>query len=184
MRGSLKHIIVIIVGIFSITIFTLQFFLDNDFLTTLGITLITTFYQGFLRPYTGFIINNIYHNKMNFNRWWFKERKFEPTLYKIICVKKWKNKMPTYDPSSFNIYKHSLEEVIGATCQSEIVHELMLIESLLPLLLIIPFGEPLVFIITSLICVFIECIFIIMQRYNRPRLIKVYNMKKQKFKNQ
>ena len=184
MRGSLKHIVVIIVCIFSITIFTLQFFLDNDFLTVLGITLITTFYQGFLRPYTGLIINNIYHNKMNFNRWWFKERKFERTLYKILCVKKWKNKMPTYDPSSFNIYKHSLEEVIGATCQAEIVHELMLIESLLPLFLIIPFGEPLVFIITSLICVFIESIFIIMQRYNRPRLIKVYNIKKQNFKNQ
>ena len=121
----------------------------------------------------------IYHNKMNYNRWWFKEKRFEKTLYKILCVKKWKNKMPTYDPSAFNIYKHSLEEVIGATCQAEIVHELMLIESLLPLLLIIPFGEPIVFIITTLICVLIECVFIVMQRYNRPRLVKIYNMKKQ-----
>ena len=179
MRSNLKHIIVIIMGVISITIFTLQFFIDNEFLTTLGITLITTFFQGCVRPYTGLIINNIYHNRMNYNRWWFKEKRFEKTLYKILCVKKWKNKMPTYDPSAFNIYKHSLEEVIGATCQAEIVHELMLIESLLPLLLIIPFGEPIVFIITTLICVLIECVFIVMQRYNRPRLVKIYNMKKQ-----
>ncbi|MGM9857886.1 MAG: hypothetical protein ACI311_01360 [Bacilli bacterium] len=177
MRSNLKHVIVVVMGIISITVFILQFFLDNNFLTTLGITLITTFYQGFLRPYTGLIIHNIYHNKMNFNKWWFKERKFESTLYKILGVRKWKNKMPTYDPDAFNIYKHSLEEVIGATCQAEIVHELMLVESLFPLLLIISFGEPLVFILTTLLCVIIESVFIIMQRYNRPRLVRVYNMK-------
>ena len=62
MRSNLKHIIVIIMGVISITIFTLQFFIDNDFLTSLGSALITTFFQGCVRPYTGLIINNIYHN--------------------------------------------------------------------------------------------------------------------------
>ena len=82
--------------------------------------------------------------------------------------------MPTYDKKAFDFKNQSLNKIIGATCQAEVVHELMLIESLLPLFLIIPYGRAFVFIITTIVCIFIELIFIIIQRYNRPRLLKLY----------
>ncbi|MGM9971932.1 MAG: hypothetical protein ACI35W_05940 [Anaeroplasmataceae bacterium] len=53
----------------------------------------------------------------------------------------------------------------------------MLIEALLPLLLIIPYGSAVVFISTTVACALIELIFIIIQRYNRPRLVRLYKRK-------
>ena len=77
----------------------------------------------------------------------------------------------------FDIKKRTLKEIIGATCQAEIVHEIIVILSFLPIILSVWFGELAVFIITSIISALIDTIFIIMQRYNRPRLIKLMKIK-------
>lgn len=156
------------------TFFILSFFIKNNIFEIITVTLITAFYHVCIRPLTGIIINKIYHNKMNFNLWWFKERKFEKRLYKILRVKHWKNIMPTYDKNSFDIKDKNISEVLGATCQAEVVHEIMLVLAFLPLLLIIPYGKALAFIISSVICALIDCIFIVIQRFNRPRLKRIY----------
>jgi len=82
--------------------------------------------------------------------------------------------MPTYDKNSFDIKDKNISEVLGATCQAEVVHEIMLVLAFLPLLLIIPYGKALAFIISSVICALIDCIFIVIQRFNRPRLKRIY----------
>ena len=173
-KKSIKWFILIFF-IVSITMFNLSFFVNSNIVKTLAITFITIFYHTCIRPLTGIIIDKIYHNKMNFNLWWFKERKFEKNLYKILQVKCWKKFIPTYDKSAFDINNKNIAYVLGSTCQAEIVHEIMFVLSFLPLLLIIPYGEPIIFIITSIICALIECVFIIIQRFNRPRLKKLYN---------
>ena len=119
-------------------------------------------------------MNLKYHNTIDFNHWWFKEKRFEKYFYKILMVKKGKKFMPTYDKKSFSFQEKSLKEIIGTTCQAEIVHELMLVEALIPLILIIPYGKAIIFISTTLLCIFIELVFIIIQRYNRPRFVKLY----------
>lgn len=83
--------------------------------------------------------------------------------------------MPTYSPDTFDLNKHTIEEIISATCQSELVHETIVVLSFLPILLAIPFGTLGVFIATSIVAALIDCIFIIMQRFNRPRLLKILN---------
>lgn len=173
MKAWIKWIILIFF-IVSTTFFILSFFIDNNTFEIFAVTLITTFYHSCIRPLTGYVVNAIYHNKINFNLWWFNERKFEKNLYKILCVKHWKNIMPTYDKSSFDIKNKSIPEILGATCQAEVVHEIMLILAFLPLLLIIPYGKILVFTISSVICALIDCVFIIIQRFNRPRLKRIY----------
>ncbi len=150
-------------------------FLSNNILEIVGITLITTFYHTCVRPLVGSVINATYHNKMDFNKWWFKERKIEKRLYKLLKVHKWKKFFPTYDKTAFDFKYKSIEEILGATCQAEIVHEIMFLLSFLPLLMIIPYGKAVIFIITSVVCALIESVFIIIQRYNRPRLLKIYN---------
>lgn len=81
--------------------------------------------------------------------------------------------IPTYSPETFDITNKSIEEIIGATCQAEVVHEIIMLFSLLPIALIPIFGEPIVFIVTSVLSMMIDSIFVILQRYNRPRLIKL-----------
>ena len=57
-------------------------------------------------------------------------------------------------------------------CQAEIVHEVIVVLSFLPLLAAIPFGAFPVFLITSLLAAMYDLTFVIMQRYNRPRILK------------
>ncbi len=150
-----------------------NFFFENDVLLSITITVGVFTYHFVMRLSVGYLINSTLKNKVNYNKWWFREKSFEQTLYNTLRVKKWKKHMPTYSPDTFDVNKHSLEEIVSATCQSEIVHEIIFVLSFLPILLAIPFGTLGVFIATSVIAALIDCIFIIMQRFNRPRLLKI-----------
>ena len=90
---------------------------------------------------------------------------------------KWKKFIPTYSPETFDTTNKSIEEIVGATCQAEVVHEIIMLFSLLPIALIPIFNAPAVFIITSILSMMIDSIFVILQRYNRPRLIKILKRK-------
>ena len=143
----------------------------SSIILSICITLGVIAYHFAMRLIVGTSIDLIFHNKMNYNLFWFRQRKFEKKLYKLLRVRKWTKKIPTYSPDTFSVEKHSWKEIAMATCQSEIVHELIILFSLLPILLIIPFGTPLVFVLTSIASCFIDATFVIVQRYNRPKLI-------------
>lgn len=57
-------------------------------------------------------------------------------------------------------------------CQSEIVHETNILLSFVPLIVSVPFGEFNVFFITSICSAAFDLLFVIMQRYNRSRIVK------------
>lgn len=139
----------------------------------LSITAGVIFYHFAMRLAVGIAINALMKNRANYNAWWFRERKWEKGFYGFIKVKKWKKFAPTYAPDTFSPSVKSWEEIAMATCQAEIVHEIIIALSFLPLFLIIPFGEPLVFILTSVISALIDTVFVILQRFNRPRIIKL-----------
>ena len=88
-------------------------------------------------------------------------------------MKQWKKHLPTYVPESFDLSKHSLEEVIHTCCCSEAVHEWIMLLSFLPVLTVHIFGEPGVFSVTSTLAALFDCCFVILQRYNRPRFIRI-----------
>ena len=139
----------------------------------LAITFGTTAYHFTMRVIVGYSVDFVLNNKVNYNKSWFKVSDFEMKIYKKLNVKKWKDKMPTYEPELFDISKHSWEEIIMTTCQSEIVHEIIVILSFIPIIGIIWFGEPLVFIITSILSALFDLMFVIMQRYNRNRILRL-----------
>jgi hypothetical protein len=66
-----------------------------------------------------------------------------------------------------------VSEIVGATCQAEVVHEVIMALSLLPIAFIPFLGGAAALIITSVLSMLIDSVFVILQRYNRPRLIKV-----------
>ncbi len=145
----------------------------RSLLRILAITAGTTAYHFIMRLLVGYIINLLLHNKADYNAAWFKVSEFELRLYNKLRVKKWKGRMGTYDPGSFDAKIHSWEEIAGATCQAELVHEVIIILSFLPMLAAIAFGAFAAFAVTSVLAAGFDAIFVIMQRYNRPRIIKL-----------
>lgn len=159
-------------------IFTIMFLvLFNQFKYEIFYTLVITFgtiaYHFLMRLAVGYSINFIYKNKFNYKRRWFQVSNFEMKIYRKLNVKKWKNKMPTYVPDSFDISKHSLEEILMTMCQSEVVHEIIVLFSFVPLFAIILFGSAWAFIITSILSAAFDLMFVIIQRFNRNRIIRI-----------
>jgi hypothetical protein len=146
---------------------------ENGFSLTLAITFGTISYHFIMRLLVGFIINSLLNNHVDYRRRWFQVSAAEQALYKKIKVKKWKGNMATYNPSSFDSRIHTWDEIAQAMCQAEIVHEVIIVLSFLPILASIAFGALFVFVITSVLAACYDAMFVIMQRYNRPRVIKL-----------
>lgn len=81
--------------------------------------------------------------------------------------------MPTFNMDVFDVSKHSWEEVIQATCQSELVHETNFVLSFLPIVEAVWFGAFEVFLITSVLGAVFDLMFVFMQRFNRMRILKM-----------
>lgn len=151
----------------------IYYFAGSPIFFSLAITFGTMLYHFAMRLAVGHIIDAKYHNRMDYTKKWFTQRAFEPKLYKLIRVKKWKKRFPTYNPQDFDLKYHSVSEIIQTTCQSEVVHEVNMVLSFVPVAFSVWFGSLGVFLITSCAAFLFDSIFVIMQRYNRPRLIRL-----------
>lgn len=147
----------------------------NGGLFTLSITFGTISYHFVMRLFTGWMIDHCLHNCVNYRRKWFQVSTTELKMYEKLKVKKWKGKVGAYDPGCFDPKIHSWDEIAQATCQAELVHELIILLSFLPVFAAISFGAFPVFVITSVLAACIDGIFVIIQRYNRPRILKLLN---------
>lgn len=158
---------------------TLLFFilyakLQIDWIESIAITFFTTTYHIGIRLLSPVILSLIFHKKYDYHHKWFQPKKYEQRLYKILNVKKWKNKVMVYDPSEFSLKVHSVDQIINNMCHAEVVHELIMLCSMLSIFFSIPFGALPVFVITTICATLFDSIFVIIQRYNRPRVIRIY----------
>ena len=144
-----------------------------DLFLTLAITFGTIAYHFWIRLLTGFLFNCTMKNRADYRKSWYQLQSWEIRLYDALRVKKWKKFMPTYDNSLFDLSKHSLDEIAQAMCQSELVHETITVFSLMPILFSIWFGAFWVFFITSVLGALFDLMLVIIQRYNRPRIVKI-----------
>lgn len=146
----------------------------NGGIKTLYVTFLTISYHFLMRIIVGETVTIIYRNrKFNLSSRGFRIFKFESGLYEKLKVKRWKQNVITARPEQFDLRKNSMDAVLHNTAQAELVHRIIMILSFAPLLLIIPYGAPTVFVITSVLASMIDLIFVIIQRYNRPRLIRI-----------
>lgn len=140
-------------------------------LYSIAIAVGTTFYHFAMRLAVAYTIDTKFHNHMDYTKGWFQERKFEPKFYKMMRVKKWKKCLPSFNPEDFLLKKHSIPDIIQVTCQAEIVHEVIMALSFVPVIASVYFGAVEIFLITSCASFLFDGIFVILQRYNRPRLM-------------
>ncbi len=156
--------------------------LSKGIFTTLAITSGTVFYHFSIRLIIGYSIDGIFKNRMDYNKGWFKPKSFEEKLYRFLKVKNWKAKMPTAVPENFDLRRNNPYDVAWAMCQAEVVHEINIVASFLPIVATICFGAFWVFFITSLFSACYDMMFVIIQRYNRPRILSLAERKKNSIK--
>ena len=145
----------------------------NGIVEALTITVGITLYHFAMRLAVGTVVDQMMKNKANHKNIWFREKDFEKKLYDLLRVRKWKKYIPTYAPDTFDISKKNMSEIVGATCQAEVVHEVIMALSLLPIAFIPFLGGAAALIITSVLSMLIDFVFVILQRYNRPRLVRI-----------
>lgn len=174
-----KLIKLITIFCFAATIFTtiLYFYFHGDGYLTLAITFGTTTYHLGMRLLVGLFYNVGMNNQADYTKKWYQIHSWESKLYQFLKVKAWKGKMPTYNPEIFSIKNHTWDEIAQAMCQSELVHETSMILSFIPLIASKWFGSFYVFLITSVCAAMFDLLFVIMQRYNRARVMKIVSKK-------
>ena len=147
--------------------------LGQGFFLSLAITLGTVSYHLGIRLLVGALVQAVVKNRVDYTKKWYQLRPWEHKLYKALHVKAWKDKMPTYDPAAFSVKQHSWYEIAQAMCQSELVHELNALLSFAPLAASRWFGAFGVFLTTSLCGAAFDLLFVVIQRYNRERVLKI-----------
>ena len=151
----------------------------NGIILWIGITAFTIMYHLWMRIIFGNITTK-FKKHISYKHWWFKERKFEKTLYKFLKVKKWKNKALTFQPELFSVKDYSLEEIANTMTKSELDHWINEILSLTTLAFGLIWGEMWICALTAFAAMLFDAQFIVIQRFNRPRILKIIEKQKNK----
>lgn len=144
-----------------------------------AVTFGTVFYHLGIRLLVGAVYNAGMKNRADYTKKRYRLCSWESGLYQFLNVKQWKSKLPTYYPETFSVTNHTWDEIAQAMCQSELVHETNVILSFVPLFAVRWFGSFSVFFITSLGAAAFDSLFVIVQRYNRPRVVRLAERKRQ-----
>lgn len=173
------YCVIAITVITTIVCFTLYYgdFYKNGVILWIGITAFTIMYHFWVRIIMG-NVSKLFKKHINYKRWWFKEKKFEKEFYELLHVKQWKDKALTYNPESFSLKEYSLEEIANTMAKSEVDHWINEVISLSTLLFAIPWGQFWIFLITAIAAMIFDAQFIVIQRYNRPRIVKILEKEK------
>ncbi|WP_172195710.1 hypothetical protein [Saccharibacillus qingshengii] len=114
------------------------------------------------------------------NDWFFSERSFEKNVYKKIRLDRWKHKLPEAG-GLWKFQKKNLNEKLTAeyadkfileTKYGEVGHLCMAILGF-ACIWINPSEYALVFLICAIVNVIVQIPFCLIQRYNRPRLVRL-----------
>ncbi len=142
----------------------------SDAVLWIGIVSFMIFYHFGLRIFMGEMTKRL---KINYAHPLYRERKFEKKLYKFLKVRKWKSKVLTFEPEKFGISKVSLEELSANMSKSELDHWINELISIFSLLFIFVWGTAPAFAITAAAAMLFDAQFIVVQRYNRPIVLRL-----------
>ena len=120
---------------------------------------------------------------INYKHFWYKQRGFEPKLYKLLRVRKWKDKVLTFDPDSYNFKNRTLPQLATTMSKSELDHWINEVISVVSISFILLWGCPAAFLISAIAAMIFDAQFIVVQRYNRPVVVRLIE-KQEKAKKQ
>ena len=134
-------------------------------------------YHFGLRIFMGTITSKL---KIDYRHPWYKTRKFEKGLYRFLKVRSWKDKVLTFEPDKYDFKNRTLDELATTMSKSELDHWINELISLFSLLFILLWGCAPAFLISAFFAMLFDAQFIIVQRYNRPIVLRLINAKERK----
>lgn len=167
------HVLTVVFVLLTFIFYLLYFFSESVVYYSAFVTFLTFSYHFIMRLVVGFFTRFIPKNLLNPTNKWFIPKKFEKKIYKFLKVKKWKGNIPAYYPDAFSVENHSLDEISVTMCGAEATHEIIIIFSFFSILFSLKFGVPVVFVITSFLAAAVDSVFVVVQRYNRPRILRL-----------
>lgn len=169
-------IVMVLTALIAIACFTLYYgnYFNKEFVLWIGITAFMILYHFYLRIFFGNITSKLH---IHYSHPWFKEHAFEKPLYEFFKVKRWKGKALTYNPDLFNLENYSLEEIANTMSKAETDHWINELVSISSMLFGFVWGEMWIFVLTAILAMAFDGQFILIQRYNRPRIMRI--LKKQ-----
>ena len=153
---------------------------NNTVLLWTGIVSFMILYHFGLRILMG---NVTKHFAVNPNHEWFKQRKFEKKLYILLKVRKWKDKVLTFDPASFDFKNRTLYQLATTMAKSELDHWINEIISVISIFFTFIWDCFPAFFISAVAAMLFDAQFIIVQRYNRPIVLRL-NQRRENRKSQ
>lgn len=149
-------------------------FTDSGFVKWSGVVSFMIHYQFTLRILFGKITEHI---KFNYRHYFFTRKKFESKLYKILNVRKWKDKVLTFDPDAYDFKNRSLHELASTMAKSETDHWINVMISIGGVFFSLIWGLFPVFLVTAVMAILFDAQFIVVQRYNRPIVLRLMERK-------
>ena len=135
-------------------------------------------------------IVSLFRPLINPNRWWHKIDAFEMTFYELIKVKQWKDKVPAWNRTHFMLSMADIRNidkvawVLRFNICAEIMHHINFYLSLFGTLFCLFKGMQGYWYIFALASLLVGCFadapFAMIQRYNRYRLIPIYQKLQQR----
>lgn len=150
-----------------------------EIVLTFAIIFGTIAYHLIMRLLVSAVVNRVMRDRVDFNKRRYRAGTREMMFYKRIGLQKLKSKMPTYNPALYDPRKHSWEEIAVVMCKAEIVHETNAVLSFLPIVAGFAFGAFPVFIVTSVMAALFDMLFVMVQRYNRQRIVIMLRQRRQ-----
>ena len=149
----------------------------NNVILWIGIVSFMILYHFGLRILMGKISDKF---KISYSHPWYKTHKFEKKLYKLLKVRKWKDKVLTFEPEKYDFKNRTLEQLATTMAKSEFDHWINELISLSSMLFAILWGCAPAFIITAVLAMLFDAQFIVVQRYNRPIVLRLMSAKERR----
>ncbi len=149
----------------------------SDVVLWIGIVSFMILYHFGLRILMGKITNSF---KISYSHPWYKPHRFEEGLYKILKVRYWKEKVLTFEPDKYDFKNVTLEQLATTMSKSELDHWINELISIISMLFTFVWGCAPAFVISAVLAMLFDAQFIIVQRYNRPIVIRLINRKERK----
>ncbi|MBQ7400260.1 MAG: hypothetical protein IJW06_07365 [Clostridia bacterium] len=153
---------------------------ENAIVLWTGIVSFMILYHFGLRVFMGNVTKKW---NITYTHPWFAQRKFEKQLYKFLKVRKWKDKVLTFEPEMYDFEKRTLEQLATTMAKSETDHWINEIISVVSIFFVFIWGCPAAFLISAFAAMIFDAQFIIVQRYNRPIVLRLANRKSKQLQN-
>jgi len=174
----LMDLMIVIGAVTAAVCFTVHYgFFENAAIMWTGVVAFTVVYQLWLRLVMGQAVGK-FKSRIHYGGWLYRERSFEKKIYKAFRVKKWKNKVPTFNPELFVLKDYSMEDIANTMAKVETDHWVNVLISLSTMLFALIWGAGWIFLAAAVAAILFDGQFILIQRYNRPRVVRLINRRR------